>query len=256
MSGIGLVIALARELPSGFVRITPDGTEESSGLAVYRLTTVGCQIAAVRAGVGARRAAAGAHFLVRQFSPWALVSFGFAGGLRPELPRGTLIVGQHLVSTASSRPLAEADRGLVEQFLAAAKTAGLPVQRGAIVSTDHIVADASCKAALACKSGADAVDMETKGMVEVASQAGLAWVALRAIVDTVEEILPAECLKLLRADGRVAVGRLMREIPCAPWLMWHLFWLARRTALARRHLSRALEQWVETMQLQHSQVGG
>jgi adenosylhomocysteine nucleosidase len=255
LSGIGLVVALPRELPSGFAHITAGGTEESSGLAVYRLATAGCQIAAVRAGVGERRAAVGAHFLVRRFSPRALVSFGFAGGLRPELGRGTLIVGQHLVSTESNRPLADADRGLVEQFFAAARTACLPVQRGAIVTADHIVTDASCKAALACKSGADAVDMETKGMVEVASQAGLAWVALRAIVDTAEEILPAECLRVLRTDGRVALGRLMRDIPRSPWLIWHLFRLARSAALARRHLCRALKQWIETLPL-HLDQGG
>ena len=256
MSGIGLVIALPRELPSGFVRIAAGEAWEAPALTVYRLTTAGCQIAAVQAGVGAKRAAAGAHLLVRRFSPQALVSFGFAGGLQPKLPVGTLIVGQHLVSTASRRPLAEADGGLVEQFLAAAKSAGLPVQRGAVVSTDHIVADASCKAALACKSGADAVDMETKGMVEVASQAGLAWVALRAIVDAAEEALPAEYLRVLRPDGRVALGRLMRALPRSPCLTWHLLAMARRTALARHHLSRALGQWIETMQPQHSRDGG
>ncbi len=256
MNGIGLVLALPRELPSGFVRIAAAEAWEAPALTVYRLTTVGCQIAAVQAGVGAKRAAAGAHLLVRQFSPRALVSFGFAGGLQPKLPAGTLIVGQHLVSTASNRSLAEADGELVEQFLAAAKSAGLPVQRGAVVSTDHIVADASHKAALACKSGAAAVDMETKGMVEVASQAGLAWVALRAIVDAAEEALPAAYLRVLRTDGRVALGRLMRELPRSPCLTWHLFAMARRTALARRHLSRALGQWIETMQPQHSRNGG
>jgi nucleoside phosphorylase len=184
------------------------------------------------------------------------VSFGFAGGLRPELPPGALIVGQHLVSTESGRQLAEADRGLVEQFLAAARTAGLPAQRGAIVTTEQPVPDVSGKAALARRSGADAVDMETKGIVDVASQSGLAWVALRAIVDTAEERLPAACLSVLHVDGRVAMRRLMREILRSPELPWQLVWLARRAALARRHLARALERWIQTRQPQDGQERG
>jgi nucleoside phosphorylase len=154
-----------------------------------------------------------------------------------------VVIGTGLVGEDSSRTLAEADRDLVDQFLAAAEAEGLPGQRGTIVTTQHLVSDAMSKALLRGKSGACAVDMETAGIVEVACEVGLPWVAVRAIVDGAEDLLSATCLSMLHADGRVAAARLIRAVCRSPHLVRHLLRLAGCTALARRHLSRILRRW-------------
>jgi adenosylhomocysteine nucleosidase len=247
LSGIGLVVALPRELPAGFVRIDHRERAEPYAFAVYRHMTAVAQLVAVQAGVGRARAAEGARLLIRRFSPRALVSFGFAGGLSPQLTKGSLVIGTGVVCEDPPRILAVANRDLVDQFQAASEAARLSVHRGILVTTRHLVADVSSKAVLRGRSGACAVDMETAGIVEAACEAGLPWVAVRAIVDSAEDHLPAACLTMLRDDGQVATGRLMRTVCWSPRLLGHLLRLAGDTARARRCLSQAFKHWTRTM---------
>lgn len=248
---IGLVVALPREIPLGFARAASCDVLGSLSFPLYRWTTASCDLVAVRTGVGHARAAAGARLLVQRFSPHALVSFGFAGGLLPGLTQGTLVIGDRVVSEDPAGPLYEANHALVEQILCAARAERLPVWQGAVVAAKRLVPDSLSKAALARKSGGSAVDMETSGIVEVAREAGLEWVAVRAIVDTLDDLLPVECLAALRADGRVGAGQLVRGIWRSPSMIRNLLWLAYRTAIARRHLSCVLQRWARDVTPQY-----
>jgi adenosylhomocysteine nucleosidase len=193
--------------------------------------------------VGRQRSAAAARWLVRRFSPQALLSFGFAGGLSPSLPRGTVIIGTEVVSASGFGRWPPASHNLIEQFQAAAAAAAVPLQQGTLVTSGHMAADVAVKAELWQKSGACAVDMETLGIVEAAAEVGLPWGAVRAITDTAAETVPAACLHMLRADGRVAVGRLFWIICRSPLVLRQLAYLARNSALAHRHLWQTFERW-------------
>ena len=89
--------------------------------------------------------------------------------------------------------------------------------------------------------------METVGVVEVADEAGLPWVAVRAIVDSATDTLPPAYLTTLREDGHVAAGQLLWMICRSPLLLRHLIRLAGDTAIARRHLSQAFERWAKRL---------
>jgi adenosylhomocysteine nucleosidase len=231
-------------MPAGFVRVAVCQGSGEGSWPFYRRTYGTSHMTAVQSGIGCQRAAAAARLLVERFAPQALVSFGFAGGLLPGMAPGTLIIGAQLVHAAESRdPPLDADDELVEQFVAAARGEGLVVWQGRLITMPHLIADISSKAALARTSGACAVDMETAGIAAVARQAGLAWVAVRAVVDAAEETLPAVCLHTLRADGRLALGPFMRLLCRSPWVLQQFFWLGRRAKTARQHLSRVLERW-------------
>jgi adenosylhomocysteine nucleosidase len=247
LNGIGIVVALPREIPTGFVRIENGERLTPRALTLYRHMTAGARLMAVQAGVGQTRAAEGARLLVRCFSPQILVSFGFAGGLEPQLARGTLVIGTALVPENGPLALAVADQALTAGFLAVAEAEGIPVQRGAIVTTQHLVADTASKFALRAQCGASAVDMETAGIVEVAREGGLPWVAVRAIVDGAEDSLPPACLTVLRDDGYVAVGPLLRTLCRSPHLLRYFLRLAGDTATARRRLSQAFERWTDSL---------
>jgi hypothetical protein len=175
-----------------------------------------------------------------------LVSFGFAGGLATEIVRGTLIIGTEVVREDGSRTWAAASRHLVEQFSAAAEAEGLLMRQGKLVTSSSIVTDPSRKADLRDLSGACAVDMETVGIAEAAQEAGLPWVAVRAIVDSATDTLPPACLTTLRGDGHVAPARLVRLICRSPLLLQPIVRLAGDTARARRHLSRTFGRWARS----------
>jgi adenosylhomocysteine nucleosidase len=212
-------------------------------MAVYRWATTGCEVVAVQSGIGEARAAAGAQLLVDAFAPTALISFGFGGGLVPDLGPGTIVIGEHLMADGSPECRYQTAPALVEEWCAAASGERLPAHRGTIVTVTRLVADPLAKVALAQRTGACVVDMETAGIVEVARRAALPCVTLRAIVDTVDEALPVACLGLIGLDGRVDARRLIQASWHAPGLLRDFWWLARRTATARRHLGRALARW-------------
>jgi adenosylhomocysteine nucleosidase len=254
VSGIGLVVALPREIPTGFVRF--GNRQRVDTYPVHICGSTAAQHVVVQAGVGRIRAAAGARLLIRRFSPQGLVSFGFAGGLTPELARGTLIIGTEVVCEDGSGKRGVASRDLVKQFCAAADAERLPMQQGRLVSSRHIVADPASKAHLRNKSGACAVDMETVGIAEAADQTGLPWVAVRAIVDRATDTLPPVCLTMLREDGYVAIGRLLGMVCRSPLVLRHIGRLAGDTARARRHLSQAFERWAKSLVVQCPQEPG
>lgn len=240
MDVIGLVVALPREIPRGFTAIVGASSPDNFPFPFFRRITPAGRLIMVQAGIGSGRAAAGARALMQQYRPQLLMSFGFAGGLVPELARGTLVVADRLVSEDPEARAYEVDQGLVDQLLSAARFERLPVQRGVVVTATHAVTSEASKVALAQTSGASAVDMETWGIAQVACQAGIPWVAVRAIVDAVADPLPLACMTALDSNGRVMLGRLSREIWRSPRVIGDLFWLAQCTALARRRLSRLL----------------
>jgi adenosylhomocysteine nucleosidase len=246
VSGIGVVVALPREMPARFVRSGNRLGAAPHLFTVYCSTSAANRHVAVQAGMGRTRAAAATRLLIQRFSPQGIMSFGFAGGLVSELARGALIIGTEVVCEDGARQWTMACRNLVEQFSAAADAEGLLTHQGILVTSRHIVTDPTAKADLRAESGACAVDMETAGIVEAADEAGLPWVALRAIVDSASDALSPVCLATLREDGHVAIGRLLWMIGRSPPALGHIVRLARDTAVARRHLSRVFERWAQS----------
>jgi len=116
--------------------------------------------------------------------PRVVVSCGFCGGLDRVLSAGDLVLatsvrgpgGESLVAPEPPRKQA------------ATALNGLRVFQGELVTATSVIT-AQEKRALGA-SGALAVDMETYPLARAAVDAGVPWLALRAIVDPVESSLP------------------------------------------------------------------
>lgn len=244
MNGIGFIVALPREIPAGFVRIHSTGeTAAALPFATYQYKTAPRRLMVTQVGIGQTRAAERARQFIAQFSPRALVSLGFAGGLNPHLPRGTLVIATGLVPPHASQGVLDAHKVLVEQLYASAQAEGLPVQLGPLVTVSRVVADATAKAALWRACGAEAVDMETAGVAETARQHNLPWAAVRVIVDGAADTLPVACLTMLGDDGRPSIKALLGALCRSPSVLGPLLTLRASSARAHRHLSRLLAHW-------------
>ena len=140
----------------------------------------------VRTGVGLQRA----RNCARDLPAWpfdAAVLGGFAGSLEEGLPSGSLFVADR-VSNASGKCLVPP---LVASLEACARRAGLPVQRGTLVSVADVVSDPRAKRRLAAEQGARAVDMESFALAEVLADRGIDFGIARVVLDGVSESLPA-----------------------------------------------------------------
>jgi adenosylhomocysteine nucleosidase len=187
-------------------------------------------------GGSAERARAEATRLVAEGAA-ALVSFGLAGGLAPELRPGDLLLPETVrIAGARVWPVNPIWRERVHACLVAA---GLRPGAGVIVGSERIVATATDKRALFDATGAQAVDMESHEVAAVAAAAGLPFLVLRALADPYDQVIPQVAREALRPDGRVRfqglLGGLFRERGGAMALLG----LARQSARGLLCLRRA-----------------
>ncbi|MGI3777117.1 MAG: phosphorylase [Janthinobacterium lividum] len=173
--------------------------------------------------------ATGAEAAVRQLieaGATALVSFGLAGGLDPDLPPGTLLVPQTL--------LLDGDDPLATDAALCAWLGG--ATHGPLFCGTAIVADVAGKRALHARTGAAAVDLESGAVARAAARHGLASGALRAVCDPAERDLPPAALAALDSAGAIGAARVLGSVLRRPAQVPALLRLARDAAAAQRAL--------------------
>jgi adenosylhomocysteine nucleosidase len=147
----------------------------------------------------------------------ALISFGLAGGLKPGLRAGEIVVPaavleagtRHLTDPAISRRLG----GLTADLM---------------VAGHLVVADAAIKRRL-----------ESGAVARVAARHRLPFAVLRAICDPADRTLPPAALVALSGDGAIRGLRVLTSLLLHPWQMRSLILLGRDAAIARRALIAA-----------------
>ncbi len=139
----------------------------------------------------------------------ALISFGIAGGLSPDLRTGTCVVGSTIVSETTqfitdrnwSRALLQLIPGAVHR---------------PIVGIATVVAHPEAKRALHASTGALAVDNESHVVASVAAARGLPMAAVRVIIDPATRELPRAALAAMRPNGTIDLATLIRSMMREP----------------------------------------
>ena len=126
-----------------------------------------------------------------------VVSTGFAGAIRPGFHVGDLVLASEVIHAPSgdrSRP--------VSSFFSLSDRASV----GPFVTVEKALVDPKAKAWAGNRFGGIAVDMESAAVAEAADEAGVGWVAVRAILDPMEIPLAirsrAQALTCLASPGR------------------------------------------------------
>lgn len=177
------------------------------------------------------RAASLADFLLKAGAE-GLISFGVAGGLAPNLPTGTLVIGSEVDLGGASL---QSDPTWVKHL-----TNALPhAQCGPICGVSEAATSIAAKAALHAETGALAVDMESGAMAEICAAAGKPFAVLRAIADPAERAIPEFALKGLREDGRTNVLPVILGLLRQPSSLPALIGLARDSRAALSSLGSA-----------------
>ncbi|MBV8169143.1 MAG: hypothetical protein JO021_20280 [Alphaproteobacteria bacterium] len=165
----------------------------------------------------------------------ALVSFGIAGGLAPELTPGALVVATGVIVRNAT---IATDTAWAERLCA-----GLPgAIAGPVLGGDRVIGRAAQKADLHRRTGALAVDLESGGVARVAAGAGIPLAVVRTIADPALRDLPAAALVGLDRRGNIDVGAVLGSLFREPRQLSQLFVVARDTRLALTALSRGVRQ--------------
>ena len=137
----------------------------------------------------------------------AIVSFGLAGGLDPELAPGDLVIGTEVTSDGSLEACCARMSDAV-----AARLGAKGARRGRIAAVPLPVTDPAAKAELRRRTGAVAVDTESGIAARMARRTGAPLVVLRAVSDPADRSLPSWVLGAVRPDGRVDAGAAVRAL--------------------------------------------
>lgn len=199
---LGIVAAMADE--ARMLSQVPVGPEREAlirGAALLKLS-----------GMGPDNARSAARRLIDQ-GVAALVSWGIAGGLAPALTAGCLILPRNVIAADGSvYPTDTAWRERLSGRLAAR----VPVNDGSLAECDSVVAGKPEKLRILARTGAVGVDMESAAVAGEAVKAGIPFLAVRAIADTLETPVPVSALESIDEFGRVRLFRLMLRLVWRP----------------------------------------
>jgi len=138
-----------------------------------------------------------------------IISFGVAGGLAAHLRTGDWVVASSVVEAQGPIPT---DAGWSRRLLDAIGNA----HHGPILGVDTPVAEPETKHQLHRSSGAAAVDMESHIVARLAAAHGLAFTALRVIVDPVERAIPSAALVGMGPNACADTRAILRELVAQP----------------------------------------
>ena len=131
-------------------------------------------------------------------------------------------------------------RRLLERAVQAATDGGLAVHHGTLLTMDRVVGGVEAKRRLAVQTGAAAVDMESGAIAEAALAAAVEPVAVRVILDGVDESLDVAPDRFLRPDGSVSMWQCGLAVAARPSLLPTLWRLGRRSTRAMTLAARCL----------------
>ena len=168
-----------------------------------------------------------------------LISFGFAGGIDERLAAGTIVLATEIRAgrydgTRSTDQWRRAVRDAVEW--------SRPPIEEPIAAVDNIVSEAGDKTRLRYQTDAVAADMESFAVGRAAHDAGLPFIAVRAISDPALQSLPIMALDAVDAEGKLRPGRILWSLIRHPGQLRELARLSGNTRAASEALSEVIRQ--------------
>lgn len=204
---IGILCATPEELAALRAVLDLDVAPETHGpFQVW----AGHGLALARCGLGKVNAAAAATLLLDRFEAKTLVFSGVAGGLHPELPVGSVLFAERLAihdygivtagrftatrsgvipfgaPAAQLEPAPQQVRETLQRLLGEVRL-DHPVRLGGITTADYFLNCGQTRDELRAQLGADAIDMESGAVAQVAEGWGVPLYVIRTLSDLAGE---------------------------------------------------------------------
>jgi len=211
---LGILCATVEEIAALRARLDVDAEPERHGpTRVWRGRFGTEPLVLAQAGIGKVNAAAAATLLLGLFGATKLIFCGVAGGLDPDLPVGAVLLadrlaihdygvmaGGKLTSTASGRiplgapeldalaPVPPEVRATLQRLAEILRSqTGAPVGLGGIVTADYFLNCAQTRETLHARYAAQAIDMESGAVNQVAQAWGAPLYVIRTLSDLAGE---------------------------------------------------------------------
>lgn len=179
-----------------------------TGLAIEARIASGAGVRAIAGGGIALQLARAIELEIGRGAA-AVISFGIAGGLAPDVAPGSWIVGRAVVTSTTNWLCDPVWAGELAGRLHGALTAD-------VAGVDEPLIDAAHKHALYRASGAIALDTESHIAARIAAEHRLPFAVFRVVADPAHRSLPAAAARSLKPDGTIDGSTALRSLMQAP----------------------------------------
>ena len=211
---------------------------EFASAHVFRAQIGRAQVDFVITGMGADNARQTCERLVSEPYQFCLTT-GFAGALNDKHSVGDVLVAESVQLLGKSKTL-QCSRNLVH----AARSDGAKLVK-LFLTSDHVVRTVEEKSQLA--PFADAVEMESFGVLSAAAQRKLPAAAIRVISDDVRKDMPAIVETGVDEYGRIKIGGVLKYVATNPLQVPALVRLGRDSRTASDALAHFLEAFIKKL---------
>jgi adenosylhomocysteine nucleosidase len=197
-------------------------------------------------GIGPQRAARAAESLLAR-GAGALLSWGTAGALSPELLPGSVVLPK--VIAGATGDLFHADNEWRARAIRCLRDR-LAISDYPIAESQTVVAGVAHKAQLFARAGAGAVDMESGVVARIAARAGVPFLAIRAIADAADTGIPSDVLNMFDVHGEWRFSAVVPAVLRRPPVVADCLRLWRDVRAAYGSLRQAARLLGPSMQLE------
>lgn len=198
----GILCAMDEEIEALHRALQQPKETNISGVSFYEGTISGAEVVLVRSGIGKVQAGLTTALLITQFKVDVVINSGSAGGIGEGLHVGDVVLStqtayhdvdarafDYVYGQLPGQPARfDADLKWVDRIEQAAKSTGLTVKKGLIVSGDQFIASSEAvDAILAHFPDALSSEMEGAAVGQVAHQFKTPYVVVRAMSDVGDE---------------------------------------------------------------------
>lgn len=184
---------------------------QSAGVKWWEGEGGSCHVRLVQTGIGVERAATATRVILDEIPCTLAVVTGCAGGLSATLEAGTLLVADEVVCgvTGSTYSVPEA---LTAAFKSMTRTLDIKAEVGRQLCVAEALTSVAAKQQAAIRFRALGVDMESAGVAREATERGVPFACIRAILDTALAALPATNGLIDPASGRIRARNVLRHV--------------------------------------------
>jgi adenosylhomocysteine nucleosidase len=207
---------------------------------VWRGTAAAWEVWLVKTGMGVQNATAAVRAVSAAVRFDLLMSTGCAGALAPDLMPGDLAVASTIIGNDGE--LFETDATRRAQLRRAAERAALRSTTGPVLCSKQVLTTGAEKRAAAAR-GCIAVEMEGVPIAASAAQAGIAFVSVRAILDTADTELPHMGKVMDPHNGAVKPVALASYLATHPGALPALLSMQQMRRAAEAGLDRFFGAW-------------
>ena len=205
----------------------------------------GTPVVLTAAGIGPERAERATKGLLERFKIKAALSVGYAGALRDGVKTGELVIVRNVVGAYCNTPL-PCQSFLTDLARKVAEENGFKVHLGDILTVTEPIKRPEDKRQAGVLTGAVAVDMEGAGVAMAAREARIPFMALKVVLDEVDEELKGT--GLVDGEGRVDLFKTFTYLLYNPWDIIYLLRLNRQAGRATSELARFLSVLVREIE--------